>query len=366
MSCDRVVVGAGVIGLAIAEQLADPGLVVLEAHPSFGMETSSRNSEVIHSGIHYPKDSLKTKFCLSGREKLIAFAQAHEIPYRLCGKATVAVSPEEQAYLADLAAHADALGVAFEHWSATRLKQEEPEIEALSALFFPGSGIVDSHALMAVLERKAQEKGALLAYRHRVQAVEKCRAGWRLRVQTPSGLLEVEARQVVNAAGLAAAYLSNLARRNRKYAHRFCRGRYLQMSGASPFRHLVYPVPQKDGLGIHITLDLGGQARLGPDTDWCLSQAIEDLPAQYDCDWDALIPAFAEAVRRYYPRLSSSTLSPGLIGIRPKLFVNGMAHPDFVLESSENWVDCLGMESPGLTASLALAEEAANFCTTAK
>ncbi len=358
----QVVVGAGVVGLAIAEKLAGEGLIVLEAHSGFGKETSSRNSEVIHSGIHYPKDSLKTQLCLEGRELLLAFANAHDIPHSLCGKVTLAVNEGEQAYLERLYTHARTLGVPCEHWDRSKLRKEEPNLEALSAVFFPGSGIVDSHSLMSVLEKRILARGAVLAYQHRVVRVQREVAKWVLEVESPHGIVRVIADQVVNAAGLHAASLAAMANPENGFEHRFCRGRYLRLRNPLGFRRLVYPVPDKDGLGIHITLDLAGQVRFGPDTDWDISQNLDDLDRHYDCDWSEVVPRFARAIEKYFPALVVADLSSGLVGIRPKLFIGGRPHPDFVLESTDNWVNCLGIESPGLTASLAIAGRVARLC----
>ncbi len=352
VQCDALVLGAGVVGLAAAAQLSKstPHLVVLEAHEGFGRETSSRNSEVIHSGIYYPADSLKTTLCLRGRSLLYSFCERYAVTFRKCGKSVQAAQASELPRLEQIFQHARTLGVASERVAA-------------GEIFFPESGIVNSHEFLAALEARAVEQGALLLYRHRVTGVRRKGANWELNVETPAGPLIVVAEQVVNAMGLAAAHWSNEALTTSHFEHRFCRGRYFQLSHRyrDRFSHLVYPIPEADGLGVHVTIDTGGFARLGPDVEWCSNSDLNRILAHYQCDWETLRPRFLEAGQRLIPDLSAGDLTPGTVGIRPKLFIDGKPHPDFLLENHDGWIHCLGIESPGLTAALAIGEKVAQL-----
>lgn len=364
-------IGAGVVGLAAAARLSETGQVVLvEAHGKFGQETSSRNSEVVHSGIYYPVDSHKTRWCLEGRRLLYDFCSRYGVPAKKTGKVVVATSGDEEAYLERLTGHAKGLGVPCERVSGEWIAEREPLVRAKSGVLFPETGIVDSHELMARLEGLSRDAGALLAYGHRVTEIARESGGWATIVQTGSESLRVLSPVVVNAAGLAAAEISRKALGHERYEHRFCRGRYFSLSGKyrGAFRTLVYPVPQKDGLGVHVTVDLDRVPRLGPDVDWATDHRYSECQKLYDCDWEALRAGFVGAARRYFPSLNPDEAQPGLIGIRPKLFLDGKASPDFLVENHQGFIHCLGIESPGLTSSLAIAETvrryAVPFCGT--
>jgi 2-hydroxyglutarate dehydrogenase len=363
--CDALVIGAGVVGLAVAARLAQdhPRLILVEAHDGFGRETSSRNSEVIHSGIHYPSQSLKTELCLLGQKALYAFARKHVVPFRECGKLVVAVDESETGKLEAIADHVRSLGVRFEFLDAAGIAAKERNLRAKAALYFPETGIIDSHSLMGALESQVTSRAGLVAYHHEVLSAERQGDLWRVRVRSPNGELEIAAPKVVNAAGLSAAALSNQVLGGARYEHRFCRGRYFQLARRYQnfFRHLVYPLPQADGLGVHTTLDLEGFMKLGPDVDWCSDSDPANLKSHYLCDWESLRPQFARAGRRLLPDLLDSELAPGTIGIRPKLFIDGVANPDFVIENHRGWIHCLGIESPGLTAALAIGEKVAQL-----
>ncbi len=344
---DVTILGAGVIGLAIAQEL-DRSLSVLlvEKNPQFGQETSSRNSEVIHSGIYYPKDSQKTALCIEGRQLLYHYCSTHNIPHQKCGKFVVASTENEprneieHRYLEALYSHSQDLQIPC---------QKNPD-----SCFFPESGIIDSHALMASFERRFLEKGGTLLYRHAVRSVSFTEGEWKL--STERG--RFTSRIVVNAAGLRAAELSNQALATDRYQHRPCRGRYFFLSSRyqNQFKNLIYPIPEKDGLGVHVTIDMGGRAKLGPDVEW-----VDSFDA-YDCDWEAWKPRFLTSARRLIRGLQAEDLSPGLIGIRPKLFIDQKPFPDFLIERpEERWIHCLGIESPGLTASLAIAKKVASL-----
>jgi 2-hydroxyglutarate dehydrogenase len=360
LETDVVVIGAGVIGLAVADKLATGHSVILvDAHHKFGQETSSRNSEVIHSGIHYPLNSKKTTWCIRGRDLLYDFCKSYSVPHAQTGKLVVATLKDEVAYLEKLAAHCTEIGVPFERWTGAAVSAKEPLVKVEEALYFPITGIVDSHAYMAALERFFIESGGISAYRHRVRYLRRDGQRWLVTAESPSGEIEIAASWVVNAAGLASAELSNRALNTRRYQHRFCRGRYFALSGKyqSRFNHLIYPVPPKDGLGIHVTIDMAGQARLGPDVDWCNEVEYDSVATLYNCDWGGIVNEFAAAARRYCPSIEPSHLAPALVGVRPKLFVDKKPFPDFVVESHQNFIHCLGIESPGLTASLAISDE---------
>lgn len=357
---DVVVVGAGVVGLAIAYRLSrHKSVLLIEKNDKFGQETSSRNSEVIHSGIYYPRESKKTSFCIKGRELLYLFCTEFNVPFKKCGKYVVATNSMEQDYLHGLKAHSDEVQVPNDSISPNRLVSALPLVKAKESIYFPESGIVDSHVLMARLEQLAKAQGTVVAYSHRVMGFQPSQNGWEVLVQNGNGELEtVLSERVINCAGLPAADLSNQALRTNKYQHRFCRGRYFNLSSkfSMSFKSLVYPTPNKDGLGVHITSDLGGMVRLGPDVDWSSDHNYQNISELYDCDWDSLRPHFLALAQRYLPTLQLKDLSPGQIGVRPKLFSNGSPYQDFLIENHQGFIHLLGIESPGLTAALAIAE----------
>lgn len=357
---DIVVIGAGVVGLAVARLLAGKKkLVLIEKNRKFGEETSSRNSEVIHSGIYYPSHSKKTQYCLRGKQLLYEFCSKYEVPVLKCGKWVVATHIEEENYLSQLFSHASSLEVPCEHISSSILKSREPDITAKSALFFSETGVIDSHRFMKTLEALALSQGAILAYEHKFKSCIPKDGGWCLEYEMPDGTLgSLECQRVINCTGLAAAEMANLVLKTNRFVHRFCRGRYLNVGSSfrGRFSSLIYPVPDLDGLGIHVTRDLSGVMRLGPDTDWCDIAEYRDLRSSYDCDWERVKTLFLKAVNRYCSSITLTDLSPGFIGVRPKLWVDGVPFRDFWIGNHLGWIDLLGIESPGLTASLALAE----------
>ncbi len=363
LETDYLVIGAGVIGLASAHRLLTSypqcTLILVEAHPKFGQETSSRNSEVVHSGIYYPHNSRKTDWCIKGRELIYLFCEKYQVPIAKTGKYIVATLSDEMDYLERRALHCKELNVPFRFITSGEIHAKEPLIKAYAGLFFPESGIVDSHAFMAALENRVITLGGLLAYRHRVERCNQVQGRWVSLVRGPDGPIQINSQFVINAAGLAAAEISNKSLGLSKYEHRYCRGRYFNLSARyqNHFKSLIYPIPPKDGLGIHITLDLDRFARVGPDVEWKTGFTYNEIERLYDCDWDSLVIPFLESVNRYCPTVQKEDLSPGLIGIRAKLFVQGTAQPDFLVEKHNGFIHCLGIESPGLTASLAIAEE---------
>lgn len=347
---DVLVIGGGAVGLSALNQVP-PKLhrLLIEKHSSFGQETSSRNSEVIHSGIYYPHGSLKSEHCKVGRNELYRFCQGNRIPHRQCGKYVIATNIDEEESLEKLASHCEYEIVPFQRLGAAWLQRKVPFVKATSALYFPLSGIFNSHQYLQCLETKAREKGALISYQTEFIRVLD-RDPWVIEVRERDKHLQIRAHILINAAGGAAARIANDVLSSDMFEHRFCRGRYfiVQSFFSEPLQFLVYPLPEKDGLGIHLTPDLKGNARLGPDTDWS---------SELDCDWEALKSSFLAKTQKYLPRLRPENLSPGFTGLRPKLFVKGQAHSDFLLEAHGKYIQLLGIESPGLTASLSLGAE---------
>ncbi|MDY0012290.1 MAG: NAD(P)/FAD-dependent oxidoreductase [Rhodocyclaceae bacterium] len=356
---DTVVVGAGVIGLAIARGLARAGRQVwlLEAGATYGRGISSRSSEVIHAGLYYPTGSLKARLCRRGRDLLYAYCTARNIPHRRTGKLLVANGPAEEARLAALVQQGAANGVDdLRLLSGPEARALEPELRCTRALLSPSTGILDSHALMTALLAEAEAAGARLVPRSRVVGGTCQPAGVALEVESGGETLTLTAEWVINAAGLGAPALAGrLAGFPAEMVPRawLARGHYFSLAGPSPFRHLIYPVPEEAGLGIHLTLDLAGQARFGPDVEWITEEDYRVDPA--------LAPRFAAAVGRYWPGLPPGALQPAHAGIRPKLHGPGEAPLDFridgpSLHGQAGLVNLFGLESPGLTACLAVAE----------
>ena len=357
---DCVVVGAGVVGLAVARALALQGreVMVLESADAIGTGISSRNSEVIHAGIYYPTDSLKAKLCVRGRDMLYAYCIERNVPHRRCGKLLVATSPGQLSSLESIQARAQSNGVLDLRWLGRHEAQAmEPALECVAALFSPSTGIVDSHALMLALQGDLEHAGGLVALNSPLALAECAQDAINLEAFDGTRL---RARTVVNAAGLHAPALA------RRFAglgvdhvpHARCaKGSYFTLSGKAPFSRLIYPVPEAAGLGVHLTLDLGGQAKFGPDVQWVDSP--DDLlvdPARGD--------AFYAEVRKYWPALRDGALAPGYAGMRPKIHGPDEPAADFVIQGPSvhgipGLVNLFGIESPGLTSSLAIAEHVA-------
>lgn len=363
------VVGAGVVGLAIGRALAGAGLetVVLEQADAIGTATSSRNSEVIHAGIYYPAGSLKARLCVDGRTRLYTHCETHGVPFRCCGKLIVAADDFQCAELRRIEARALANGVADLRWvSAAELSVLEPGLQASAALLSPSTGIIDSHALMLSLQGDMEAAGGDIAFGSPVLAIDSTAHGHVLQVGGEAGGMEIQAGIVVNAAGLwapsLAARTAGLAATHVPEA-RFAKGNYFSLSGRSPFSRLVYPIPQPGGLGVHLTLDLAGQARFGPDVEWLDITQPEAIDYRVDASRGE---HFATEIRRYWPALPDAALYPAYSGVRPKLWLTGDvgAAPlhDFIIDGPERHglpglVNLFGIESPGLTACLALADE---------
>ena len=364
---DVVVVGGGVVGLAVAAALARAGREVwlLERRAGLGQETTSRNSEVIHAGLYYPEGSLKARLCVAGREALYARCARHGIPPRRLGKLVVAVADEEIAALEALRARGTANGApGLTLLDAAELRAREPAVRGVAALWSPETGIVDAAALCASFAAEAEAHGALLSLRTEVVAVERAAGGWSGEARDATGeRSRFACAAVVNAAGLDADALAARAGFDvdaRGYRIRPCKGDYFALAPRAPLRlaTLVYPLPAGAGLGVHATLDLGGRIRFGPDAEYV------DRPA-YAVD-PAKAAAFATAVQRYLPDVRAEWLVPDQAGVRPKLAGPGEGFRDFVVAEESaagfpGFVNCLGIESPGLTAAPAIAERVAEL-----
>ena len=359
---DCAVIGAGVVGLAVARALALAGreVMVLESEGSIGTGTSSRNSEVIHAGIYYPQGSLKARLCVQGKEMLYAYADERAVPYRRCGKLIVATSQEQVGELEGIIAKARANGVD----DLVLLTREqalamEPQLQCVAAVHSPSTGIVDSHALMLSLQGDLENAGGMVAVKSPVARAQCSNAEIDLFMEDGTVL---RCTSVVNAAGLHAPVLARrfagLNEQALPTAY-FAKGNYFTLSGRAPFGRLVYPVPEPGGLGVHLTLDLGGQAKFGPDVQWV------DSPDDLVVD-SARGEAFYAEVRKYWPALADGALIPGYAGMRPKISGPGQPAADFLPQGAaehgvEGLVNLFGIESRGLTSSLALGARVAEM-----
>jgi L-2-hydroxyglutarate oxidase LhgO len=359
---DCVVIGAGVVGLAAARALALRGreVMVLEAADAIGTGTSSRNSEVIHAGIYYAAGSLKAQLCVEGRQRLYDYCAQRHIPHQRCGKLIVATSQAQREALVNIARKARANGVLDLQWlERDEVKALEPALECVAALLSPSTGIVDSHALMLALQADIEHAGGLVVLNCPVVLARKEQGAILLEASDGTRLL---AHTVVNAAGLGAVAVASRVQGldpalvPKPY---YAKGSYFTLAGKAPFSHLVYPVPEAAGLGVHLTLDLGGQAKFGPDVEWVESpDALTVDPSRAD--------AFYAEVRRYWPALADGALQPGYAGIRPKIAPPQAPASDFVIQGADvhgisGWVNLFGIESPGLTSALAIAQRVADM-----
>ncbi|TRB04881.1 NAD(P)/FAD-dependent oxidoreductase [Agrobacterium tumefaciens] len=358
---DAIVIGAGVIGLAAARELSMRGLsvIILESEKEFGSATSSRNSEVIHAGLYYPSGSLKARLCVEGKKQLYAFCQSHGVAHRRCGKLIVAAEEAETALLAALKDKGEANGCEdLKLIDGQEALSLEPALACRAALFSPSTGIIDSHGYMLALLGEAEDHGAALALNAPFERAEPIGEGFRVHVggRDPMSLT---CRLLVNSAGLVAPMVAKEITGLPAHAipqPRFAKGSYFSLTGKSPFSRLIYPAPHTHGLGVHLTLDLAGQARFGPDVEWVESIDYAVNPRRME--------GFGEAIRRYWPGLPEDALIPAYSGIRPK--ISGPDEPamDFRIDGPETHglaglVNLFGIESPGLTASLAIAAEVA-------
>jgi L-2-hydroxyglutarate oxidase LhgO len=351
---DCVVVGAGVVGLAIARSLAMAGreVVVVEAEQQIGMHASSRNSEVIHAGLYHPAQSLKARLCVQGKQQLYDYCERHHVKHDRIGKLIVAATPEQFTLLEEIREQAARNGVNdLQVLSADDVRAREPNVVSAGGLFSPSTGIIDSHELMVALEGDLEAAGGIVVLNSEVRNI--AGAGQGIRFEASDVMFQC--RTLVNSAGLTALDLvaeMDLGPRTPSTAC-YAKGHYFAYTERSPFNHLVYPVPIDGGLGIHSTNDLGGAVRFGPDVVW--TDAID-----YSFDEDRKVD-FVEAIRRYYPDLDETGLAPSYTGIRPKLAGRGAQFTDFEIQFDRDHgvsglVNLFGIESPGLTACLAIGD----------
>ena len=362
---EALVIGAGVVGLAAGRALALAGreVIVVEATTAIGQGVSSRNSEVIHAGLYYAPGSAKARHCVRGKDLLYDYCASHGVAHRACGKLVVATAADQHPALHDLQRRAQANGVPASLYSAQEVRAREPALSCTQALWSPTTGIVDSHALMLALQGDLERAGGALALRSRVlSAVFSPDRPAIVRVASPDGDCEFEADVVVNAAGLHACGLARqfagLPPQHIPRAY-FAKGSYFALTGAAPASCLVYPAPVDAWLGVHLTLDLSGQARFGPDLEWLQVETPEAINYAVQPERGA---AFEAAIRRYWPALPPGALQPAYSGVRPKIHGPGEPAPDFRIDGPPTHgvaglVNLFGIESPGLTASMAIAEE---------
>ncbi|MBR0566040.1 NAD(P)/FAD-dependent oxidoreductase [Azoarcus sp. L1K30] len=355
---DCVVIGAGAVGLACARALAQDGrdVIIIERETSFGSGISARNSEVIHAGLYYTPGSLKARLCVSGRDLLYRYCADRGIGHQRCGKLLVAPQPQQVEALDTIRARAELNGVHDLRWlDRDAIRAIEPALDAHAALLSPSTGIVDSHGLMLALLGDAEQHGAMLALASPVRSGRIEADGIVLHIEDDCGTASaLRARCVVNAAGLdaigLAQHIDGVPRESIPQAH-YARGVYFGYRGRAPFSHLIYPIPEAGGLGVHLTLDLGGQAKFGPDVEWI------DAP-DYHVD-PARAERFYQAIRSWWPALEDGRLEPGYAGVRPKIVGPGEADADFRIDGPAQHgipglIQLFGIESPGLTAAMAI------------
>jgi len=355
---DCVVVGAGVVGLAIARRLAETGneVVVLEEAATIGSETSSRNSEVIHAGIHYRAGSLMARMCVAGKQALYAYCESHGIPHRRCGKLIVATGRDDLDRLRSIQAQAAANGVYdLELLDAKAARDLEPALRCEAALISPSTGILDSHAFMLALRGDAEAAGAAFAFQAPFQKGRLVEGGIEIEVGGREPTI-LRCRLFVNAAGLNAPTVAHRIEdmpRDLIPKPYLAKGNYFSCTAQVPFSRLIYPVPEPGGLGVHLTLDIAGQARFGPDVEWIDAKDYNVDPSR--------AKMFYPAIRRYWPALPDGTLVPAYAGIRPKIVPPAVGAQDFVIQGPqqhgvEGLINLFGIESPGLTSSFALGD----------
>lgn len=359
---DAVVIGAGVIGLAVGRALAAAGrsVLVLERHGQAGSETSSRNSGVIHSGIYYPTGTLKARLCVSGREMLYAYCRTRGVAHRQVGKLIVA-QPSQLARLEALQATASRNGVMdLQLLDAEGVQEREPEVRAAAGLWCPSTGIIDVHEFIQALHADVEHAGGLVSPRTEFLEAKSTAGGWWVELSSDGETMQIDCKLLVNSAGLdAVAVLKRIGDypAQRIPTAYFAKGSYFEFSGRSPFRHLIYPMPGEAGLGVHGTLDMAGRLRFGPNVEWLnQSGGAFDYTVR-----EAHGDSFRDAIREYWPGIPDGSLRASYSGVRPKLVGPGEPAADFRIEGPVDHgmaglVNLLGMESPGLTASLAVGE----------
>lgn len=355
---EAIVVGAGVVGLACARALTRAGrdVIIIERHESIGQENSSRNSEVIHSGIYYPQGSLKAKLCVEGRELLTDFCKDYYVHHKLCGKLIVATTKEQESKLEQINDLAKNNGVTnLRYLSASQAKNVEPFLTCNSALLSPSSGILSSHDYMLALLGDAENYGARLALKTDFRAAEIKNSHIIVSVGS-NPTTKIRTQILINSGGLSATRIAKnimgFAQHNIPKTY-FAKGNYFSLSSKAPFSHLIYPIPEPGGLGVHLTLDLGGQARFGPDVEWVDEINFDVIPKRSE--------DFYAVIRTYWPELKDDTLKPAYSGIRPKITSPGEPDADFIIQDMNihgipGLINLFGIESPGLTSSLAIAK----------
>jgi L-2-hydroxyglutarate oxidase LhgO len=356
---DSVVIGAGVVGLAVARALALSGreTIVLEAADAIGTGTSSRNSEIIHAGIYYPKGSLKARLCVRGKEMMYDYCASHGVEHKRCGKLIVATNDAQLEIIHDIKDKAEANGVMDLKWlNAAECVEMEPALNAVGAYLSPSTGLIDSHGLMLAYQGDLEDAGGMIAFNSPLAGGEVSDKGITLEVGGEAGMT-LQCQTLVNSAGLEAQSVASKIEgvpADSIPPRYLAKGNYFTLSGKSPFSRPIYPVPEKAGLGVHLTVDLGGQAKFGPDVEWVEKIDYEVDPSRGD--------KFYAAIRDYWPGLEDGALQPGYAGMRPKLQAPGEVAADFVIQDSsihgvKGLINLYGIESPGLTSSLAIAEE---------
>lgn len=356
---DAIIIGAGVVGLAIAAKLSNSlnNVLVIDKNSSFGEETSSRNSEVIHAGIYYPQHSLKAKLCVQGKEMLYHYCQTRNIPHQRLGKLLVAHGENEEHCLKKTVEQAALNNVNDLTWLNTdELKDSYPELDATAALLSPSTGIIDTHSYMQSLIAELEENsGQFVGQTSFIEAVKNDNS-FTVTLSSQGESMQLSCKYLINAGGLHSTKLAEniigLAKNHIPKLH-YCRGHYYSYRGKSPFKQLIYPVPEAHGLGIHASLDIGGQLKFGPDT-----QYIDNIEYQVS---DKLKAKFVSAIQRYYPSLDIERLQPAYSGIRPKLEGPNDTFKDFMIQTEQEHeisglVNLFGIDSPGLTSSLAIAD----------
>jgi L-2-hydroxyglutarate oxidase LhgO len=357
---DCIVAGAGVVGLAVARALALSGreVLVLDAREGIGTQTSSRNSEVVHAGLYYPEGSLKARLCVAGKHALYAYVRERGLEHRVCGKLIVATGESQMSGLRAIMARAAAAGVGdLELIDAAAIKAMEPDVAAIAAIRSPSTGIVDSHAFMLSLQGDIENASGTLAFHAPIEVVQRDDGIFVIGTGGPEPAT-ITASLFINSAGHGAPGLAGLLAdypRQMLPRQAYAKGNYFALSGRQPFSRLIYPVPEAAGLGVHATIDLGGRVRFGPDVQW----VGDDQDLAVDA---GRAESFYAAIRSYWPGLADGALTPDYAGIRPKLHGPGEPMPDFRIEGPRDhgvpgFVTLFGIESPGLTASLAIGEE---------
>ena len=353
MDIDTIIVGAGVVGLAVARACAQSGrqVLIVERHPHIGEEVSSRNSEVIHAGIYYPKNSLKAQLCVAGSAALYQYCETHSVPFQRLGKLIVAGQESQLDALQTLKEKAQVNGVNdLRFVEQDELLEMEPALSAVAALHSPSTGIIDSHQLMLSLLGDAENAAAVIALSANVQAGKVIKDGFELTIDDYS----ISCSELINCAGLSAQHIAHSIQGiptgsiPPQYLSRGC---YFSLADKNPFSRLIYPLPNEEGLGVHLTLDLAGQARFGPDTEW-----VGHIDYQFSAD---RADSFYDAIRSYYPALADGALEPAYAGIRPKVVGSGATAGDFIIDGVTahgvpGWIALYGIESPGLTACIAI------------